>query len=372
MTSTRYCRRLLPLVLALICGAAAHASAQQRQALIVTGASGGPLYAAQYREWSEMLAKTLVDAFGFDPAHVISLSERDDTADAAGVRASKDPSGTESTAANIRRHLARFRRALGRDDLLLIVLIGHGTFDGVDAKFNLVGPDLESAEWATLLRGHPSRLVLVNSAAASFPFLERLAGPRRVIISATDSVAQRFDTVFPEHFITALSDDSADIDKNGRISIWEAFAAAGAGVRRYYQQRGQLTTERPLLDDNGDGVGREAAGPGEDGSLASRTYLDDAPANAAPTDEALLRLLQKRAALEVEVEELKLKKSFMQPSEYAVEFERLMIELARVSREIRNKTTPNSQSPTSNLQFPTANFQPPTSKLPTSNSEFPN
>jgi hypothetical protein len=329
------CRRLLLIALASLFASGAHASAQQRHALIVTGASGGPVYAVQYREWSEMLAKTLVDALRFDPAHVISLSERDDAADTTGARASEDLSQAESTAANVRRHLATFRRTLARDDLLVIILIGHGTFDGVDAKFNLVGPDLESSEWATLLRGLPSRLVLVNSAAASFPFLERLAGPRRIIISATDSVAQRFDTVFPEHFITALSDNSADIDKNGRISVWEAFAAAGAGVRRYYQQRGQLTTERPLLDDNGDGVGREAAGPGEDGTLASRTYLDDAPANAAPTDEALLRLLQKRAALEVEVEELKLKKSFMQPSDYEAEFERLMIELAKVSRDIR-------------------------------------
>ena len=337
---------LLPIALTLTCVGATPAFAQQRHALIVTGASGGPLYAVQYREWSEMLSKTLVDALGFDPAHVISLSEHDVAAD-TGTPVPKDggateSTATESTAANIRRHLATFRRTLGRDDLLLIVLIGHGTFDGMDAKFNLVGPDLESAEWAALLRGLPPRLVVVNSAAASFPFLERLAGPRRVIISATDSVAQRFDTVFPEHFITALSDDSADLDKNKRISIWEAFSAAGAGVRRYYQQRGQLTTERPLLDDNGDGVGREAAGTGEDGSLASRTYLDDAPADAAPTDEALLRLLQTRAALEVEVEELKLKKTFMQPADYEKEFERLMIELAKVSREIRNKTTPNS------------------------------
>jgi hypothetical protein len=300
------------------------AVAQQRHALIVTGATGAPLYSVQYREWSESLSKTLVDAMKFDPARVVSLSET-------------DAAGAAATAANVRRRLNDLRRTMGRDDLLFVVLIGHGTFDGVDAKFNLVGPDLESAEWAALLRGMPGRLVLVNSAAASFPFLERLAGPRRVIISATDSVAQRFDTVFPEHFITALSDDGADIDKNGRVSVWEAFAFAGAGVRRYYQQRGQLSTERPLLDDNGDGVGREATGTGEDGSLASRTYLDDPAPDAPPTDEVLLKLLQRRAALEAEVEELKIKKTFMQPAEYAAEFERLMIELARVSRDVRQR-----------------------------------
>jgi hypothetical protein len=179
-------------------------------------------------------------------------------------------------------------------------------------------------------------------------------------------VAQRFDTIFPEHFIAALSDDTADIDKNGRISIWEAFTFASAAVRRYYQQRGQLTTERPLLDDNGDGIGRESAGTGEDGSLASRTYLDEPAPDAAPTDEVLLQLLQRRAALEAEVDELTLKKAFMQPAEYAAEFERLMIELAKISRDVRQRirTAPSAGLPLRqrfghhvNSQPPTPNFQ---------------
>ena len=222
-----------------------------------------------------------------------------------------------------------------RDDLLLVVLIGHGTFDGVDAKFNLVGPDLESAEWAELVARPARPRRRRQHASASFPFLERLTGPRRVVITATDSVAQRFDTVFPEYFIKALQDDGADIDKNGRISIWEAFTAATADVRRHYQQRGQLSTERALLDDNGDGVGREAGGAGDDGSLASRIYLDEPLPGAPPTDEVLLKLLQKRASLEAEVEELKIRRSFLPPAEYQKEFERLMIELARVKRDIR-------------------------------------
>ena len=315
--------RIVATALTLILSSAA--TAQERHALIVTGATGGAVYAVQYREWAERLSSLLIDQLKFAPANVVTLSETE-TPEAA------------ATAANVRRYLSSLRRTQKSDDLLLIMLIGHGTFDGLDAKFNLVGPDLESGEWAALLRGLAGRLVIVNTAAASFPFLERLAGPRRVVVSATDSIAQRFDTVFPEHFIAALADSSSDIDKNGRISIWEAFAAAGAGVRRHYQQRGQLTTERPLLDDNGDGIGRESAALGEDGSLASRTYLDEPSPNAAPTDEVLLNMMQKRAALEAEVEELKVKKAFMQPAEYEAEFERIMIELARISRDIRGRT----------------------------------
>ncbi len=45
-------------------------------------------------------------------------------------------------------------------------------------------------------------------------------------------------------------------------------------MKQHYEQRGQLTTERALIDDNGDGVGREAEAPGPDGALARILYLD--------------------------------------------------------------------------------------------------
>jgi hypothetical protein len=135
--------------------------------------------------------------------------------------------------------------------------------------------------------------------------------------------------------ISAFQEEAADIDKNGRTSLWEAFAWAAGAVRRFYQERGQLATERPLLDDNGDGVGREASAQGLDGSVASRTYLAPAPAGAPPTDEVLVELLHRRASLVAEVEELQVKKAFLSPDEYAREFERIMLALARVGREIR-------------------------------------
>ena len=314
--------RALVLVAVMVLSAARAAAAQERHAVIVSGAAGGAEYAQQYAAWTRTLTMALVDRLKFDAARVITLSETTDPAQLA-------------TAANLKALFGRLRTQLRSTDLLFVFLIGHGTFDGVDAKFNLVGPDLEAAEWAAMLRGFPARLVLVNSAAASSPFIERLSAPRRVIVSATDSVAQRFDTVFPEYFIAAFGDDSSDIDKNGRTSIWEAFAWAAGAVRRHYQQRGVLATERPLLDDNGDGVGREASAQGPDGAVASRTYLDVPAAGAPPTDEVLVELLQRRASLVAEVEELQIKKAFMSPDEYAREFERIMVALARVGRGIR-------------------------------------
>ncbi len=319
--------RLAPVVLAavmLLSGATA-ASADERYALIVSGAAGGAEYVTQYARWTGDLSRALIGRLKFDPAAVTVLS---DTARPEAV----------ATADNVRRALGSVRQAMTREDVLLVVLIGHGTYDGVDAKFNLVGPDLESAEWSTLLKPLAGRVVVVNTTSASFPFIERLAGPRRTVITATDSAAQRFDTIFPQYFIRALTDEAADIDKNGRVSIWEAFAAASIAVRRHYQQRGQLSTERALIDDNGDGVGKDVADPGDDGSVASLLYLDESLPGRPPTDEALVRLLQRRAILQADVDDLKIRKSFLPGEQYAAEFERIMIELARVSREIRART----------------------------------
>ena len=308
----------------LLPAASTPAVAQERYALIVSGASGGPPYADQYARWTADLSRVLLERMKFVPANLVVLEEGGEAAASA-------------TAANVRGAMGAFRSRLASADLLLVVLIGHGTFDGADAKFNLVGPDLESAEWASLLNGLPGRVVVVNTAAAGFPFLERLAGSRRVVISATDTAAQRFDTVFPEFFIRAFQDNAADIDKNGRISIWEAFAATTDSVRRYYQRQGQLATERGLLDDNGDGVGHESVESGDDGTAASSIYLDVPAPGAPPTDDVLVQLLQRRAALETEMEELKIRRQFLPPADYQMEFERIMVSLARVQRDIRER-----------------------------------
>ena len=306
-------------VLAMLC---APAAAGERYALIVTGAHGEDSYAGQYSQWRQTASVALIEKLGFEPTHVVALFEGGDADHAA-------------TAAGVRRSLDALRGRMQGDDVLLILLMGHGSFDGTEAKFNLVGPDLSSAEWAAMLKPLPGTLVVVDATAASFPFLEHLAGPHRIVITATDSVAQRFDTVFAEYFIKALTDPEADIDKNGRISVWEAFSSASVGAQRYFTRRGQLATERALIDDNGDGQGREAGGEGTDGSVSARLYLDPDVPGAAPTDEVLLQLLQKRASIQVDVDDLKQRRQLMTPDEYQQEFERLIIALARVSRDIR-------------------------------------
>jgi hypothetical protein len=310
---------LLPLVFA------AEAYGEERWALVLSGASGGAKYAEQMREWRTALSSALIDRYGF-PADKVRVFV-DETI----------KTGEQATAANVRAAMAALRKQLTREDLLLVILLGHGSYDGDTAKFNLVGPDLTAAEWASLLNGLPGRLVIVNTTEASFPFLERLSGPNRIVITATDSAAQKYATVFPDYFVKAMREASSDLDKNGRTSIFEVFAATSAAVKQHYDQRGQLTTERAVFDDNGDGVGRESEAPGPDGSLARLLYLD-AESPAAANDPELAALIRRRRELEAEAEALKLKKAVMPGPAWQAEYEKLMIELAKVSREIRTRS----------------------------------
>jgi hypothetical protein len=302
-------------------------SAGERYAVIVTGAAGGEVYANKYDTWRASFVSVLREKFGYQQDHVLVLAETESD----GVR--------KATRENVQRVLGDLRRRLTRDDQTLLLLIGHGTsLDGEDAKFNLVGPDLSASEWADLIRPLAGRVVFVNTTSASFPFLRKLAGRGRVILTATDSAAQQFETIFPEFFIAAFSDAAADVDKNGRVSVWEAFSYASAGVQNAFQQKGQLPTERPLLDDTGTGIGREAQTPGADGAVAKVTYLEPDAAVAMPTDAALAGLVRRRAELEAQVEELRARKDSMPPDQYDAELERIVLELARVSAQIRTKS----------------------------------
>jgi len=220
-----------------------------------------------------------------------------------------------------------------------VLLIGHGTsLDGEEAKFNLVGPDLTATEWADLVKPIPGRVIFVDTTGASFPFLRRMAGRNRVVLTATDSAAQQFETVFPEYFLKAFDDVAADLDRNNRVSVWEAFTYASAGVRQWFEQKGQLPTERPLLDDTGAGVGREALNPGTDGAVARVTYLQPDAALALPADTAVAVLVKRRAELETQLEELKARKESTPPAQYDADLEKLLIEIARVSVQIRTKS----------------------------------
>jgi len=307
---------------------AASAAAGDYYALVVTGASGGDAYAQKYDRWRVAFAEMLRDKFGYPDDRIVVLGEQE------------TPTVARATRANVQRALGDFRKRLTKDDQLLVLLIGHGTSvdgpNGEDAKFNLVGPDLRASEWDELLRPIAGKIVFVDTTGASFAFLKRLAGHGRIVLTATDSAAQQFETVFPEFLLKAFDDPAADTDKNGRVSVWEAFVFASAGVQQWFEQHGQLATERPLVDDTGAGIGREARNPGTDGALARTTYLQPEPGVGG--DAALAALLKRRDDLEVQLEMLKARKGSMPEDQYELELERILLELAKLSRQIRTKS----------------------------------
>jgi hypothetical protein len=277
-------------------------------ALVVSGAAGGEAYAKKYDGWRTSMIAAL-KSLGYADDHVVGLSH-----------ASRD---------QIQRALQAVLQKLTKDDGLFVMLIGHGTSEGDVAKFNLVGPDMTARDWADQFKTFPGRLIFVDTTSSSFPFLRQLARPGRIVVTATDSIAQEFETVFPEFFVKAFSDPAADSDKDGRVSVFEAFFYASTNVRTWFDRQNRLPTERALLDDDGDGVGREAWNPSPDGAVAKLTYLQ-APATAAADP-----LAKRQAEIETAIADLKARRATMPPAAYDAELERLLTELARVSSQRR-------------------------------------
>jgi hypothetical protein len=327
-------RRAAGFALLLTLMGVASARGAERYAVIISGAAGSAEHAEQHAEWRTKLSGTLTERMQIPADHVIVL------ADVVSARQAGKPlpeTVQASSRDNVRALFARLGRTLTREDVLLVVLFGHSTFDGVDAKFNLVGPDLEAGEWKAALAPVTARLVFINTTGASAPFLARLSGEGRIVMTATDNASQKYETVFPKYFVEAFADPETDLDKDGRVSMWEAFARASAAVKQYYRQRGQLSVERPVLDDTGDGVGKDASAVGADGTLASRTFLDadDDPARAS--GPALSQLISRRNALELDFDELKKRRGFMPSGDYERQRDQILIDIARVSRQIRTE-----------------------------------
>ena len=243
-------------VVCLLLGAWPAAGAADRYAVVVTGASGGTPYAEKYDGWRNAFVATLQKKLGYPPDHIVVLAEQ------------AAPPVRRATREDVRTVFQDLAKRVTKDDVLLVLLIGHGTSGDEGARFNLVGPDLTAAEWAGLIKPIAGRVVFVNAASGSFEFLEALAGRGRIVLTAADSAAQQYETVFPQFFIEAFAAEEADLDRDGRVSILEAFQTASAGVTNWFEEQGRLATERPVLDDNGDGIGREAAESGPDGQLA--------------------------------------------------------------------------------------------------------
>ena len=300
-------------------------------AIVVAGVGGEEAYKKKFTGQATKLREAMAERLGFDEKHIFLLTE----AEEGGPENDLRENFARSTAKEVRKAFDALKSMVNQESLVLVVLIGHGSFDAQEAKFNLIGPDLTAKDYAGLIKTIPSRRVIfINCASSSGEFVKPLSGGDRIVITATRSGNEQNATVFAEHFVASLTDDGADTDKNGRISVLEAFNYATKLTADWYKQQNRLATEHALIDDNGDGKGHEEATEG-DGVLAKTTYLDSKPIEQAGTDAELARLLGERQKLEEAIEKLKARKGEMKPDEYDSELERLLVELAKLNQDIK-------------------------------------
>jgi hypothetical protein len=311
----------LALILFICASCMAQKSDPNKFAVIINGPGGEAAYTKQFTEWTTSLSSILSQRYGFDSGQIKVLSDK------------------LASAEEVKRAFTSLKSELDVNNILFVFLIGHGSFDGKEAKFNLVGPDLSAADYNQLLTALPTkRIVVFNMSSASGEFVKPLSAKGRIVITATRNGQETNATRFAGFFINALNATDGDTDQDGHTSVLEAFVYANRLTEEFYKRAGRLATEHALLDDNGDGVGREKPEAGE-GLLARATYLDSLSVGEAAANVVTAKLLRERTRLEGEIEQLIARKTNMPEAEYEATLERLFIQLAKVNRSIKQAGT---------------------------------
>ena len=322
------------LVLLLLGGAPRVAPAQgtpRTHVLIVTGASGEPKFAQQFHALAMGMRGALVTKFGVPDSQVIYLAEQ----------TTPDPrviSG-RSTKEGVIQAIDRIKARADAGDAVFIMLIGHGSSDGEASRFNVPGADMSDLEFkAQLTQLSDQSVAFINAASASGDFVKTLSARNRVVVTATKSGFERNETIFAEHFVSAYAKEGADTDKDGRVSLLEAFIYARREVQRAYEAANKLLTEHAVLDDDGDGTGRADPGArGPDGTVASRFFLQSAAglSASAASDPRAAALLATQEKLEAQLDSLRLAKGVLPEAEYQKQLEDLLTKISENASALR-------------------------------------
>ena len=291
----------------------------QRTLVLVIGAAGEPEYAEQFSTWAELWKQAAVKG---------------------GLQTIVIGQETNNPENDRGRLLDALTNEIARPaGELWLVFIGHGTFDGRTANFNLRGPDISAHDLAAVLKPCQRPLAVIDCASASGPFINALSGPGRAIVTATRSGNELNAARFGGYFAKAIADPAADLDKDGQTSLLEAFLFASREVAQFYQEAGRLATEHALLDDNGDGLGTPADwfrgvraiktaadGKAVDGVRANQLHLVRSDSERKLSPEARAR----RDELEQQLSDLHARKSAMAENEYYQQAEKILIEIAKI------------------------------------------
>ena len=321
------------LVALLVFAAPAAPLRAQSQVLIVTGLGGEARFTERFRALGGELATALHDRFGIPDANIAWFGEDSTARDARSVRYRG-----QSTRDALEKEIAAIKARAVPGGQVVVVFIGHGAGSEAESRISLPGPDITAADVQRWLAGFTQqRVAFVNLTSASGDFLPILAAPGRVVITATKTSFERNESHFAGLFVKALSQDVADVDKDGRVSLLEAFRYAARETKRVYDDGTKLQTEHSQLDDDGSRQNTaEPTGRAGQGMLARRFFLDArADAVAAGGDAALATLYSQKFELEVQVDSVRAKKATLRREAYEADLERVLIELARKSRDIR-------------------------------------
>jgi hypothetical protein len=283
----------------------------------IAGLGGEPDYEQHFEMWASDIEKILKASGGEGKIETLK--------------------GAAATRAAITELLGKIAGEATAQDVLVVMLIGHGTFNGFDYKINLPGPDLSAADLAKLLdKIHASRQLVVNMTSASGGSINALTHPNRVLITATKTGGEKNATVFARYWLEALRDPAADTDKNDTISALEAFRYAQQKTANFYETQKRLATEHALLEDTGAGAGVRTPGAENGNGLRAAAFpllrLGSAQAAAATPEKR--KLFDKKEELEQEIDKLKYQKAAMPADEYKKDLEALLLELAKTQEEL--------------------------------------
>ncbi len=262
----------------------------------VAGLGGDPDYEVRFANWSKDLDHQL--KLNGSDAHVETLS------------------GPDATRQHLHELLTRLGGRITSDDAFALFLIGHGTFDGSDYKFNVPGPDITAIDlrdWLSQIRA--TRQLVVNMTSCSGASLAVLAAKHRIIVTATKSGNEKNAPIFPRYFVDAFHDPAADTDKDGTISLEEAYRYTQQKVSAYFVTEKLIASEHSQINDAGNG-----------------TFPLLRPPNQEPAAPAAL--IKRKDELEAKIDRLKYNKSSMAEADYKQQLAALLLDLARTQAEI--------------------------------------
>lgn len=308
---------LLFIVGALCADSMTHADDGQH-VIVVTGAAGTPEYGQMFTEWADRWEAAAV---------------------AGSAKFTRVGVGAETDVLQQLQQAVSEAISVNTTEPLWLVLIGHGTFDGRIARFNLRGPDLSAEQAAEMLQTSQRPLAIINCSSSSAPFINQLSGPDRTVITATKEGGEIQFARFGGFLADAIGGLEADVDRDGQTSLLEAWLFSVRQTEQYYQSDGRLATEHSLLDDNGDGQGvraelflgvrvKESVQDRQvvDGRLANRWHLirSDAERSLSPEQRT------QRDRLEEQLEQLRQQRSELTEPDYLKQLEQILVPLARL------------------------------------------